>query len=347
MRVQPEEILRFLIDSVEDHPNAVARLAADRFHLSRQTVNGYLRRLVADGLLRGTGATKGRSYALCVLAEHDETLAINAALEEHVVWEKHVAPSLAGVRENVLAICHFGTTEMVNNAIDHSGSPFVSVSVHRTAARIKITVLDAGIGVFRKIRESCGLESEHQALVELTKGKMTTDPVRHTGEGIFFTARMFDSFTLISGQLSLLATRTGEDDWLFENKPQESPSTGTWASMKIRPESEHTAQETFLRYASAEDDFGFTKTRVVVNLARSATDSLLVSRSQARRLLTRLDRFKVALLDFAGVDAIGPAFADEIFRVFAASHPDVRLEVVAANADVQLMIRRAQDSSEK
>ena len=66
----------------------------------------------------------------------------------------------------------------------------------------------------------------------------------------------------------------------------------------------------------------------------------LVSRSQAKRLLARVDRFKEVILDFADVHSIGQAFADEIFRVFSSQHPDVRIRVVNANDNILKMIRR-------
>lgn len=67
-----------------------------------------------------------------------------------------------------------------------------------------------------------------------------------------------------------------------------------------------------------------------------------ITRSQAKRLLQRVDRFKTVVLDFAGVASIGQAFADEVFRVFANTHPDVELVAMHATAQVQQMIRRAE-----
>src|SRR5271156_6270298 len=67
----------------------------------------------------------------------------------------------------------------------------------------------------------------------------------------------------------------------------------------------------------------------------------LVSRSQARRVLARFDRFREVLLDFSGVEFIGQAFADEIFRVFATAHPEIKLIAIQANEPVDRMIRRA------
>ena len=68
----------------------------------------------------------------------------------------------------------------------------------------------------------------------------------------------------------------------------------------------------------------------------------LISRSQAKRLLLRMDRLRTVVLDFQKVNQIGQAFADEIFRVFALSHPGIDVQFINANEEVLKMIRRAQ-----
>src|SRR5688500_15597664 len=73
-------------------------------------------------------------------------------------------------------------------------------------------------------------------------------------------------------------------------------------------------------------------------------DESLVSRSSARRVLARAERFDEVLLDFAGIRAVGQAFADEIFRVFANVHPDVNLTHINTSDQVAAMIRRARAS---
>ena len=67
----------------------------------------------------------------------------------------------------------------------------------------------------------------------------------------------------------------------------------------------------------------------------------LISRSQAKRVLARVDLFRTVVFDFSQVDSIGRAFADEIFRVFAQSHPEIELHFIHANASVRKMITRA------
>jgi hypothetical protein len=69
-----------------------------------------------------------------------------------------------------------------------------------------------------------------------------------------------------------------------------------------------------------------------------------ISRSQAKRVLARIELFRTVVFDFSGVAAIGQAFADEIFRVFALAHPGIELQFVHTNAPVRNMIDRARSS---
>lgn len=83
-----------------------------------------------------------------------------------------------------------------------------------------------------------------------------------------------------------------------------------------------------------KEDYGFNKAVVPVRMLKHGLEQL-ISRSQAKRLLARFERFKVVILDFKGVDTIGQAFADEIFRVFSSEHPDVKLVPVNATSEVK------------
>ena len=70
----------------------------------------------------------------------------------------------------------------------------------------------------------------------------------------------------------------------------------------------------------------------------------LILRSQAKRLLARVELFKTVLFDFSDVPTIGQAFADEIFRVFAAGHPKIELVPTHSNSEVKGMIDRARSA---
>lgn len=268
--------------------------------------------------------------------KHEFTETLGAGFSEDEVWEQRIKPLLDGWPQNVIHKCAYGFTEMMNNANDHSGADEAYVTVDLVDDEVTVTIIDLGIGVFQNIINKLHLDNVNHAVFELTKGKVTTDPDNHTGEGIFFTSRMCEQFRIGSGPLFLAHTPSG--DWLLEDR--EPTSRGTFVKMQFKRDSATTMKEVFDRYSSSnEDDYGFKKTKVAVAL--SDEGDVLISRSQAKRVLSRLDRFEEVILDFKGISGIGPAFADEIFRVFHRNHPEVKFVTLGANEDVQRMISKA------
>ncbi len=334
-----EEIRRFILDIVEAHPSDVVRLANERFGISRQMAHRYVRGLVIDGLLVGVGTTSGRRYSLRSLVEEQLSLRVTPEASESELWRLRVRPRLGDLRKNILDICQYGFTEMFNNVIEHSAAETASVGLKLDAVSLEMSVHDDGVGIFNKIARELGLEDPRVALFELSKGKLTTDSQRHTGEGIFFASRLFDRFHVFSGGLFYSHSTVG-DDWFVETGEEDEPAVGTTVVMNLAVASNRTLKGIFDRFASAEEDYGFSRTHVPVRLA-SYDEEKLLSRSQARRLLARVEQFKEVTLDFDGVDFIGQAFADEIFRVFRNEHPEVAVYPVRANEDVEKMMRRA------
>jgi hypothetical protein len=241
----------------------------------------------------------------------------------------------------VLDICQYGFTEMLNNAIDHSGSRDAILRIEQTYSTISMTVIDHGIGIFEKIRRDFELADPRSALLELSKGKLTTAPTRHSGEGIFFTSRMFDQFQIRSGYLFYSRVRHDDSDWLIETKDKPAYEIGTGVVMTVATDANWTTREVFEKYSNDGD--GFRKTHVPVLLARYGGEQL-VSRSQAKRVLARFDAFSEVLLDFQGVPEIGQAFADEIFRVFQRSHPDVHVIAINTSPAIEKIIVAVQSS---
>lgn len=332
----PAEVRQFILDNVTEHPRDIVRVTVDRFGITRQRVNQHLRTLVKDGQIQSDGNTRAKTYQLTPLVTHVDEIAITPGLEEHVTWRDFVAPYVRDLPSNVIEICQYGFTEMVNNVLSHSNANTLRVAVARDPVRITLTVDDNGIGVFRRIQEAFGYDDSRQALLELSKGKVTSDPDRHTGEGIFFTSKMFDEFSIYSGSLFYTKLRT-DSDWLIEVRDTSSYN-GTLVMMKIRIASRQTMKEVFDQYASG-DDFDFSKTHVPILLAKYDQEQL-ISRSQARRVLARFDRFKEVILDFQGVELVGQAFADEIFRVYRTENPQIEIIVANAVPTVQETINR-------
>lgn len=336
-RKRGEEIRAFIVANISAHPGDIAGLVAEEFDISRQAANKHLQRLVGEGVLAKSGETRGRTYELAPLEEWRDVYPIAPGLTEERPWLMDVRPRLHDLPENVLTIWAYGFSEMFNNAIEHSDGTSIGVFVRRTAATTVMTVVDNGIGIFKKIQMALDLIDERHAPLELAKGKLTTDPAHHSGEGVFFTSRMFDEFVILSGSVFFGHEFGDQQDWILE---RDAPSHGTLVGMELGNLTARTTKGIFDEYSSGEE-YGFTRTVVPVNLVKYG-DENLVSRSQARRLLARFERFRTVVLDFDGVDAIGQAFADEVFRVFPDLHPRVQLAVINANPEVRRMIRRAQ-----
>ena len=336
IRSKVEEIRRFIISQVEEHPNDIAKQVGRRFAISRQAANAHLQRLVEDKVLDSEGATRNKQYRLRTLREWRKVYELTASLTEDAVWARDINPLIEHLPKNVFDIWHYGFTEMFNNAIDHSGGDKVRVFFRENAALSGVLIMDNGVGIFKKIRAELGLLDERHATLELAKGKFTTDPENHSGEGIFFASRMFSAFSIISGEVHFSHEFGEEEDWIWD---AERPESGTTVWMRLNNDATYTARKIFNQFSSG-DDYGFNKTIIPVRLAQYGDDNL-VSRSQAKRLLTRIERFNTVIFNFAGVKNIGQAFADEIFRVFARRHPEIKLGETNASNDVKRMIRRA------
>ena len=324
-----QEIRRFILERVEEHPHDIAQLAAKRYGLTRQAVNLHLQRLICDSDLVRQGKTRRTRFFLAPKKTWRKTYPSRQS--ESDVWENDVLPQISDLPENTLDIWRYCFTEMFNNAVDHSSGTRITVQLTRTAVNTEIAVIDNGVGIFKKIQRAMKFSDARHSALELAKGKFTTDPKRHTGEGIFFTSKMLDGFDISS------------DGVYFTSVSPLKNQKGTAVWMKLKNTTDRSRKAVFDEFASPEADYAFDKTVVPVKMAEIRPNDL-ISRSQAKRLLLRIDRFRTVVLDFQNVNQIGQAFADEIFRVFARSHPGLDLQFRNANEEVFKMIRRAQSA---
>ena len=334
-------IRQFILEQIGKSSQDIVRLTGEKFGISRQAVNRHIHKLINDGWIIAEGSTRQRQYKLKPIVKKELDFRVSKKLQEDVIWREEIRPLLENIPKNVLDICNHGFTEMLNNVIDHSNGSWAIIRIELTKVNIMISIYDDGVGIFEKIKTELGLDDLRHAILELAKGKLTTDPQRHTGEGIFFSSRMFDKFYIISGGLCFIHNAIGNawlHDWLIE--VDEGGKAGTSIGMYININSNRNIKEVFDKYTSTDDDLGFTRTIVPVSLAKYG-DENLISRSQAKRLLARFEKFREVVLDFKGVDAIGQAFADEIFRVFTLKNPHINIMFINAHADIEKSIARA------
>ncbi len=110
--------------------HGVGTRLATEFGLSRQVANGYLQAMVREGLIDAEGTTRAKAYQIKTLAGVKRRYA-REGLQEDLVWREVVAPLVAEFATNVRDIWHYASTEMINNAIDHSAASDVEVTVRK------------------------------------------------------------------------------------------------------------------------------------------------------------------------------------------------------------------------
>jgi len=326
IRQRGEEIRDFILTNITDNKN-IAVLASERFGISMPAVYKHINKLISDKEL-----TRKSGQYVIKSKQYKYTYRINKTLSEDAVWEKDIKKHFAGVPGNIKDIWIYGFLEIFNNAIEHSKGKNIDLLITQNKAFTSLSVCDDGIGIFYNIKQKLNLPVEEDALIELAKGKRTTDKSRHSGQGIFFTSKAFDDFAIISKGITYIVNQQKDN-----NIKQGRAKFSTFVYMRLANNSDTILKNIFDKF-STEVPGDFDKTIVPINLSNTED---LVSRSQARRILSGLELFKEVILDFQNIENIGQAFADEIFRVFPNMNPDTRITAQNANADVQYMINRA------
>jgi anti-sigma regulatory factor (Ser/Thr protein kinase) len=327
-------IRQWIMAHIEAHPYDLKPALAAEFTLSPAVAQRQIQKLVDSEALRALGTSRRPEYR--------PNLEINpqlplAGLQEDEVWRLYFKEALQYLPPNVLRLCEYGLTGILNNAIQHSEGNSVLLRAIVTQQKIRFMVIDDGLGIFAKIQTALGLNDPQQTCLELAKGKVTTSPDRHNGEGLFFTSRSFDTFDIVSHHLRF-SHNEPSGYWLVEENPLFQ--TGTAVILEIATQAPQQIEELFSRYSTDPDRPRFDRTVIPVALTRYGDENLL-SRSQARRLVARLESFRQVILDFSGIQNLGPDFADEIFRVYHQEHPEVHLIPFNAHPDVLKMIFRA------
>lgn len=312
--------------------------------VSRQYISQVAQKLVREGKLFKIGSTRNTYFISSRkrLAHLQRLVKVNIKLlnknlEEHEVLLEITRKALFfdSLKENIKSIFNYTFSEMLNNAIEHSRSKNIKVEVSNNGKNLNFIVDDFGVGVFRNIMQKRKLKSELEAIQDLLKGKTTTQPQAHTGEGIFFTSRLADVFILESYDYKMIIDNIIPD--IFIGKP-ERRKKGTKVIFSIASNSRKHIVDVFKNYQTNQNTMEFGKTEVKIKLYTLGT--IHISRSQARRVLAGLEKFKLVILDFDKVPMIGQGFADEIFRVFKIKYPEIKIKPINMNDAVQFMIKR-------
>ena len=334
------DLKELILNRLEEKHKARAAEIIKETGFSRVYVNRFFKQLREEGKIVLLGKANKAHYVLAgdekTAKQEIKDLRIfekNKDLAEHDVLRRIERETgvFTGLKANVKSCVDYAFSEMLNNAIEHSKSLDIHISMSLRDNIIAFTVRDWGIGIFNNIRQKRHLKSDLEAVQDLTKGKQTTAPLAHSGEGIFFTSKVADKLTFLSSDKKLLFDNFIGDIFLENAKSRK----GTTVHFLLRADSDRNLSDIFKAYTS--DSYDFSKTIVDIKLYKIDTE--YISRSQARRMLTGLEKFKKIVLDFKGVKIVGQAFADEVFRVWQQKHPDIDIEAVNTDENIDFMIK--------
>ena len=338
---------KFLLKEIPSHPEDIIPFTERGMSVSRTTIHKYLRQLLDEKQIVKSGSTSTVRYFVKSARNKKISLPLIKIKGENEVQRDYLEEDFRELNPSVYEICHYGFTEMLNNVLDHSEGSEVIIETFWKKDYLEILIYDDGVGIFEKIRSAFDLIDNRESVLQLSKGKLTTDPDNHTGEGIFFTSRAFDVFILGANGLTYLKSNE-EDDWFVETRSGLSKG-GTLVTLRIRFDSKtNLTEDIFKTYAIEDGEDGipkFNRTHILVQLSKLEEDRY-VSRSQAKRILSGLEKFKDICLDFRGVATVGQGFVDEVFRVFQSRHPDIIISYQNASEDVEFMIKRGLPESE-
>ncbi|MDI6739188.1 MAG: ATP-binding protein, partial [Candidatus Edwardsbacteria bacterium] len=254
--------------------------------ISRQAVNKRIRLLIGNGVVTKIGSTHNAHY---VLTDGKSLSSISATrtfalkgLEEDAVFTQ-LAMNFRlekTLQKNAFRIVRYTFLEMLNNAIEHSRGDRCDITISVDPYTLRYTIRDYGIGLFASVAAKYRMADEQNAVGAILKGKTTTDPSNHSGEGIFFSSKLADRMSFRSHALELTTDNLQKDAYTAQKKY----ITGTLVSFEIRRKSRRDQTKIFNCYSPEKYDHRFDRTGISVKLASAD----YISRSEARRLLAGL-----------------------------------------------------------
>jgi len=337
------DVEKLILAQIKKKRNIRAADIVQMTGFSRAYVNKFFQKLKAEGKIALLGKANRAFYVKATKGELNRAqekilrarrILRNRELSEDIVLKqlKQDTGIFQGLRKNVRAVVDYAFLEMLNNAIEHSRSETINVAIGKDDKSIHFNIADKGIGIFFNIMCKKKLANKMEAIQDLLKGKQTTMPQAHSGEGIFFTSKLASMLFIQSEKKRLIFNNLLPDIFIQDGKNFH----GTKVNFSIKLNSKISIEQVFREYT--EDSFTFNKTNVLVRLYK--LDTQYISRSQARRVLSGLQQFKSIVLDFKGVDSIGQGFADEVFRVWQQCNPKISIFFRNANENVEFMIKR-------
>jgi anti-sigma regulatory factor (Ser/Thr protein kinase) len=340
-RIELAPITRWITTAAVQHGNDLAEHLAQRLGVSRRRAQAVLRQLVGVQWLQAEGEGRRRRHRPGALRQVVKQYALQGLMED-APWRQDFAPFFV-LPAAVHRMAQHALTELLNNAIDHSGGTQVTVSMRQTPLQLQLLVSDDGCGLFNRIERSFAIDDPRLAMMELAKGKLSSSPDCHSGHGLFFTSRLADVFDLHANQASFQSRAWDSRGWRPGKAGPVAARAGTSIYLAIAMDTPRTLDAVLREHSQDRAGYAFERTRVPLHLL--AEGQALASRADARRVASRLDAFRSVELDFDGIADIGHGFADELFRVFSRRHPGLELLPLHMAPPVAAMVAAVQPPS--
>ena len=334
-RIDIAPLTQWITRAAIEHGDDLPAHLMQRLQISRRQALLALHKLVALQWLHSHGTPRQPRHTPGGLRQVVQRYPLQG-LQEDLPWRHDFAPFF-DLPPAVLQMVQHAFTELVNNAIDHSGGQHLTVSLRQTPMQAQLLVSDDGCGLFRRIAETFDIADPALALLELNKGKLTSAPQRHSGHGLFFTSRLADVFDIHANNSAWQRRGWERRAWRQGKSGAVSARAGTSIYMAIALDTPRTLDSVLQAHSASGASYDFGRTAVDLQLM-APVGAMLASRADAKRAVQRLGQFQHADLDFTGISSIGHGFADELFRVFAAEHPQVHLNPVGMAPQVAAMV---------
>ncbi|MDF1827639.1 MAG: DUF4325 domain-containing protein [Legionellaceae bacterium] len=333
MQTQADKIKSFILNHVAQHAHDIVSYSMAEFAVSRTTVLRHIQYLIKQKKITKTGRTKQITYTLTAALNKQLSIHLDKNFDEFEFFSEHFSQLLLqNLNQHAYAICEYVITELLNNCKDHSKGSKATISTHLEGDVFHCVIDDNGEGLFKSIEASSSFSDVRDIIFELSKGKLTRDPINHTGEGLFFSSRAVDRFSIVANDYQFMRDNL-EYDWTF---CQAAYANGTRVMFEINKNTERQLDALFKGYT---EDFSFNKTDILVDLSQHYGERL-ISRSQAKRVCRRLENFTHITLDFKKIEAVGQGFVDQLFRVYQRESPNLVINYIHANESVDYMIKR-------
>ena len=309
----------WITEVARKHPADLTTQVAQRLDVSRRTAQRRIAQLVDTQWLLREGSARHPTYRPGAFRQVVRRYPLQGLCED-LPWQRDFSPNF-DLPVLALRLAQHSFTELLNNAIDHSGGTRVTVSMRQTPLQVQLLISDDGCGMFKRIDEAFQIDDPHLAMLALSKGRLTSHPERHTGRGLFFTARVADVVDLHANASAFQHRRWEPHQWHASRALQRQ---GTSVYVGISLHTRQSLDDAFRAYSGDGLSLGFERTVVPLRLMAGELHTL-ASRAQARRVGAGLERFRRAEIDFTGIAEVGHGFADELFRVYQNAHPELQL----------------------